>query len=159
MAVTAGSFPVGDKTNDKAEFLGILRQLDVKASQIESYAGELDTYIRITKPMMYDWKSHAQQWNRIEEQLEGMTNLSDDLDDLKGLNKWQKELVKELRASIQAMAAQTNDALKFLEKVESEVQLHDPEYKARISVVHIFADDIDRMVDYGKTRFELELKN
>lgn len=156
--VTAGSFPAVEKNKDEAEFLDILRQLDVKASQIERYARELDTYIRTAESMMYDWKSHTQQWNRIEEQLEGMTDLSDDLDELKGLNKWQKELVKELRASIAAMTDQANDALKFLEKVQSEVQFANPEYKARVSAIHAFADDIDRMVDYGKTRWEMEFK-
>lgn len=138
---------------DEEAFLDKLQQIDVQANRIEHYAGELDSYVR--SPLGYSWETHVSKWNRIANRLNEMARVVEDLEDIEGLNEWHEQLIRRIKARMVAMSDQTNDAIDLIERDRRQVEFGGDPYKARVAAVHVFADNIDRLADYGKTRWEL----
>lgn len=137
------------------EYVLLLNKVDYAAARIDSHATELDALVR--RPGSVTWQTHSLEWTQISEQLKEMTGLMDRFRGLAAVEKWQKELGRRIVARIAAMVKNTNDAIALLNQDKTKVEFGTPEYKARVAAVHTFADNIDRLADYGRTRYEIEI--
>jgi len=152
-AVLAGAVNGKDKS-DEAMFLDLVRHMDQNAREIEQKAENLDEYIRT--PVVNSWEAHSAEWALVVSKLEEMAELVSDLRAIEGMNDWQKQLAKRINSRVAAMADQADDAVNILEKEREKIKLQHRDYTVRVAALHVYADTIDRLADYGKTRCELE---
>lgn len=140
---------------DMMAFTKNMRQMDNIADQIEMVASELDSKIRNPNEW-YTKQSHETEWAYLVDDMEMMTKHANALKKMDGLKDWQKTLVDKMTSLTAAMTQQVNDATKFLKDVQSIAQFNSDEYKARVAALHTYADRINSLANYGKTRCEFE---
>jgi hypothetical protein len=136
------------------KFLNHIREMDDLANRVELSAAQLDSFIR--NPTLFTQESHENEWRYITDDLKGMAEHANTIAELDGLEGWQEELAREIVSYTAAMAEQAEMAVKFVMGTESMVKYNNSDYKARVAPVHTYADRIDNLVIYGKTRWELE---
>jgi hypothetical protein len=144
-----------DTSQDQQQFAQLLHEVDHLTDRIDSHASELDAFVR--SPGSVSWQTHAQEWRQISEHLKEMTEVMDKLQALNNLQPWQENLAGRVTARIAAMIDGANKALGVLNKDRDAVEFAKPEYRARVALVHDFADNLDRLADYGRTRYEIEI--
>jgi len=148
------SFSFGANDN-MMTFMKSMRQLDNIADQVEQAAAELDSKIRNPNEW-YTKESHETEWAYLVDDMKSMATNVNELEKVKGLKEWQKNLADKILALTEAMTEQVKDGTEFIKKIQSMTQFNSPDYTARVAALHTYADRIDALTNYGRIRLEFD---
>lgn len=131
------------------------------SAERESYAvsvdaSTLDSYLR--EPDL-DWRTHAEELNQMRDDINQTAKTVVELNDSRlRAAPWQVAAIDRIIPLMKEIAANTTDAIEFLNKYQS--RLNEPKYEdyveASSDVATQLADLVASYVDYGssKTRYE-----
>ena len=140
-------------SDDEADFMNEMRQIEMRASEISDYATELE--FMVDHPYS-DWFNHAAELRQIKQNL---NEIGDEIPVLTGMNfdqEWKKEVVDKIAARTKAMKSHVEQAIDYFNNHTNMADLQNDEFELHLSAINRFAQDVDSLVDYVQTRTTMQ---
>ena len=155
LILTLGFFSTSlnaEPNSTQDEIMRQLRRVEILSVQISDHAGELKSMI--TRPYL---SISTQEWE-LTQAADRAETIGKDIPKLQAMSDkadWQKDTIDRIAAYTKAMASEIDSAIRYVQKNQNEPALRADPYRKRVNAIKDFADEIESLVDYAKTRQNL----
>jgi hypothetical protein len=141
--------------SDSPEFSELLAEARAEAVQLKSDSAEMESYTR--SPGM-NWRSYADKLVLIKEHVNAAAQLVNEMNDIKGLSRWQGIALERTTSALKEVAANVTSTIGQLDS--SAHTVHMPAFQEYIKTNYKLVSKLEAVisvyVDYGYTKAKAE---